>query len=165
MSATVFHLEMLDRDSFEPVAMPAGWTMSVVHPAQPSLNLRFYRDVGGHWNWTDRLAWSDELWRDYVNREALRTWVGRLDGEAVGYFELEAQESGNVEIAIFGLLPNFIGRGLGAVLLSAAIEAAWAIPGTRRVWVHTCTDDHEHALANYQKRGFRLFQTDASPPK
>ena len=43
-------------------------------------------------------------------------------GTPAGYFELEAQERGNVEIAYFGLLPRFIGRGLGGALLTATVE-------------------------------------------
>ena len=66
---------------------------------------------------------------------------------------------GNIEIKYFGLLSEFIGQGLGGPLLTAAIERAWAIPMTRRLWVHTCTSDHERALDNYLQRGFKLFKT------
>lgn len=157
---TIFHLEMLDRNAFRPKASPAGFEVVKVAPADPELNRRFYRDVGGSWNWTDKLVWSADDWRRYVCRDALTTWVGRLGDEPVGYFELESQPEGNVEIAYFGLLPPFIGRGLGGAFLSAAIERAWELPGMRRVWVHTCTDDHQHALDNYRKRGFEVFKTE-----
>ena len=32
--------------------------------------------------------------------------------------------------------------------------------GAQRVWVHTCSLDHPHALANYQARGFRIFRVE-----
>jgi GNAT superfamily N-acetyltransferase len=88
-----------------------------------------------------------------------------------GYFELEAQppsppsplpqgEGGiDVEIAYFGLLPQFVGCGLGSHLLTCAIECGWKM-GARRVWVHTCTLDHPQALANYQARGMRLYKEE-----
>jgi GNAT superfamily N-acetyltransferase len=60
----------------------------------------------------------------------------------------------------FGLLPEFIGMGLGGILLTAAVECAWREPNTTRVWLHTCSNDHKHALANYLKRGFQLFKTE-----
>ena len=88
------------------------------------------------------------------------TYVAHFDGQEVGYFELESQKGGDVEIVYFGLLPDFIGRGLGGALLSAAVERAWEITDTRRVWVHTCTEDHKHALDNYRQRGFILFKTE-----
>ena len=68
-----------------------------------------------------------------------------------------------IEIAYFGLLPEFIGRGLGGVLLTSAIETAWAwTPTPSRVWVHTCNRDHPSALANYQARGFEIYKTVTS---
>ena len=57
-----------------------------------------------------------------------------------------------------GLLPPFIGCGLGGPLLSAAVYNAWATPGARHIGVHTCTQDHEHALDNYKRRGFQVFK-------
>jgi GNAT superfamily N-acetyltransferase len=65
-----------------------------------------------------------------------------------------------VEIAYFGLLPEFIGRGLGGAMLTSAIENAWAwSPTPSRIWVHTCNRDHPGALANYQARGFKIYKT------
>jgi GNAT superfamily N-acetyltransferase len=69
------------------------------------------------------------------------------------------QEGGQVELAYFGLLPSFIGRGLGTELLAAAIDRAWQLrPG--RVWVHTCTLDHPRALQTYQSRGFEIYKSE-----
>jgi len=74
--------------------------------------------------------------------------------QPAGYFELRQHENGSVEIAYFGLLPDFIGRGWGKYLLNRAVESAWLL-GANRVWLHTCTLDHPAALPNYLKRGFR----------
>jgi len=82
--------------------------------------------------------------------------VAYVSGTPAGYFELEMQAGGNVEIVYFGLLPQFIGRGLGGALLTATVERAWAL-GAHRVWVHTCSLDHPNALPGYQARGFRVF--------
>jgi GNAT superfamily N-acetyltransferase len=54
-------------------------------------------------------------------------------------------------------LPQFVGKGLGGGLLSAAIENAWGAE-TNRVWVHTCSLDHPNALKNYQARGFQIYR-------
>lgn len=32
--------------------------------------------------------------------------------------------------------------------------------GAKRVWVHTCSLDGPNALANYQARGFQLYQVE-----
>jgi len=125
----------------------------------PSLNRYFYTTVGADWQWKDRLPWTHEQWKDYVERPSLQTWVLYVQGTPAGYLELD-QQGDNVEIAYFGLLKEFTGRGLGGWFLGEAIARAWAIEGTRRVWVHTCSYDHPAALANYQARGMRLFKTE-----
>lgn len=156
----IFHLEMLDRQALVPKQSSTDFDTALVDPADPSLNQQLYRAVGSTWQWTDRLNWDDTQWSKYVARNNLTTWIGYLKGERVGYFELESQDDGNVEIMYFGLLPEFIGMGLGGILLTAAAQCAWREPHTTRVWVHTCSNDHKHAMANYQKRGFQLFKTE-----
>jgi GNAT superfamily N-acetyltransferase len=79
--------------------------------------------------------------------------------EIAGYFELKKEPDGSTEVAYFGLMPKFIGRGLGKHLLTCAVEQAWA-DGAQRVWLHTCTDDDPAALPNYLKRGFKPFKTE-----
>jgi ribosomal protein S18 acetylase RimI-like enzyme len=39
--------------------------------------------------------------------------------------ELEVRPGGEVEIAVFGLVPEFMGRGLGSQLLTLATKLAW----------------------------------------
>ena len=51
----------------------------------------------------------------------------------------------DVEIAYFGLLPAFHGRGWGGALLEHALRRGFELGS--RVWVHTCTLDGPHALA------------------
>ncbi|MCB0210887.1 MAG: GNAT family N-acetyltransferase [Anaerolineae bacterium] len=122
----------------------------------PEMNRFFYTTVGRDFYWTDRLAWTIEQWAAWVDRPELRTWVGYLSGTPAGYFELETQPGDAVELTYFGLLPQFTGQGLGGYFLTQAIEQAWAM-NAARVWVHTCTLDHTSALANYQSRGFTLY--------
>jgi GNAT superfamily N-acetyltransferase len=126
----------------------------------PPFNRFLYEAVGKEWSWTDKLHWSEQQWSDYVCRPELQTWVAYLSGTPAGYFELEKQ-SESVEIAYLGLLPQFIGQGVGGPLLTHAIEQAWKMQA-QRVWVHTCTLDHPSALSNYQARGFRVFKQETT---
>ena len=156
----IFHLEMLDQKALVPKNKSTNFDTGLVDPADPILNQQLYRDVGSTWQWTDRLNWDNTQWSEYVMRSSLTTWIGYWKGERAGYFELESQSGGDVEIMYFGLLPEFIGMGLGGILLTAAVEHAWRKPQVTRVWVHTCSNDHKHALPNYLKRGFQLFKTE-----
>lgn len=113
-----------------------------------------YTEVGRAFHWTDRLSWSDETVRGYLDNPGVALWLMSWRGVPAGYFELRKHHDDSVEIAYFGLLPDFIGRGWGKHLLTRAVEAAWDLaPG--RVWLHTCTLDHPAALPNYLKRGFQ----------
>lgn len=144
---------------------PAPLLMRAEVPS-PSLNRYFYTAVGGDWQWKDRLPWSRERWLAYLDRPQVQTWVLYARGTPAGYIELEQQEGGHVEIAYFGLLPEFLGQGYGGYLLGEGIARAWQMPGTQRVWVHTCSLDHAAALQNYQARGMRIYkveETGASP--
>ena len=121
---------------------------------------RLYQDVGAEHAWIDRLPWTEEQWRAHVTRVDVEMWVLYVGGERAGYFELRFEPDGlSVEIAYFGLLPAFVGRGLGGPLLTAAVRAARA-RADLRVWLHTSTRDHAHALANYEARGFRVFHAE-----
>ncbi len=83
-----------------------------------------------------------------------------LAGDATaGFFELNRCDDGSVEIAYFGLVAAFMGRGIGKALLTRAAEEAWAL-GASRVWLHTCTLDSPRALPNYLARGFRVDRTE-----
>jgi len=118
-----------------------------------------YTEVGRRYHWVDRLGWTDQDISDYLNDPAVSLWLLTVSGAPAGYFELRRDADGAFEIAYFGLLQAFTGRGFGAYLLTEAAERAWAL-GATRVWLHTSTLDHPAALPNYVKRGFRVFRTE-----
>ena len=118
-----------------------------------------YREVGRSYHWTDRLPWTDEQITTYLQQPEVSIWTMSYGDDIAGYFELKRAADGSTEVAYFGLMPQFIGRGLGKHLLTSAVEQAW-VDGARRVWLHTCTDDDPAALPNYLKRGFTPFKTE-----
>jgi len=130
-------------------------------PPCPQLNRFFYTAVGAEWRWVDRFPWTLDQWQQYATRPNLETWVLYVSGTPAGYFELDGEPRSDIEIAYFGLIPQFIGQGLGAYLLTEATRRAWAKKATR-VWVHTSSLDHPNALPNYRARGFRLFKEEVS---
>jgi GNAT superfamily N-acetyltransferase len=121
---------------------------------------RLYRDVGRAHRWVDRLGWTDAQIRDHLDRSDVTLWLLWAAGAPAGYYELRADVDGSVEIAYFGLLPSYIGRGYGRFLLADAVRRAWTLAPTR-VWLHTASYDHEHALANYLARGFLIVRRES----
>ena len=157
-AVTTYYLE--SKDPSEHRRKPARDDLQVVECEipQPAFSRFLYRLVGDAWEWGDLDALDDAQWRARVEDPALRTWVAYHRGAVAGYFELH-REGDDVEIRYFGMADGFIGQGFGGSLLSTAIDHAWAWPGARRVWVHTCNLDHPSALAHYQARGLQLYQT------
>jgi GNAT superfamily N-acetyltransferase len=156
---TTTYLEMTAPDQLRPARTPElPFAVARAEIPSPELNRFLYTAVGGAWIWYGRLGWDRARWLEYLDRPTLETWVGYARGTPAGYFELE-REGDQVEIAYFGLLPGFIGKGLGGPLLTAAIERGWKM-GAARVWVHTCDLDHPAALANYKARGMRPYRVE-----
>jgi ribosomal protein S18 acetylase RimI-like enzyme len=154
------YLEMADPSELDGAPAPGeDVTVDRVENAPPSLWRFLYTEVGRPYHWVDRLGWSDGEVTDYLSDPALELWVLHADGETAGYFELRKYPDEAVEIAYFGLLPAFVGRGLGKFLLTCAVERAWA-RGAARVWLHTSSLDHSSALSNYLARGFSIWKQE-----
>jgi GNAT superfamily N-acetyltransferase len=136
-----------------PTPEPAPRIERMEH-CSPAVFRYLYAEVGRAFHWTDRLAWTDATIQSHLSTPAVSIWLISEAETSAGYFELREHDDGSVEIAYFGLLPAYIGRGWGKYLLTRATQAAWEL-GPSRVWLHTCTLDHPSALPNYLKRGFR----------
>lgn len=158
MGVTTWTLALDDPAGIRPPTRPAPAGFAVEVRRDPAVNADLYGRIGADYAWTDRLAWSSGRWAAWAER--VETWVATVDGEVVGLFELDPAP-GAAEIAIFGLLPEATGRGLGGHLLTAALRRGFAL--APRVWVHTCSLDGPHALANYRARGLLVVREDVSP--
>lgn len=159
---TTTYLEMTSPDQL--VSKPTEDTQVTFMQAEipnPDLNHFLFMSVGLPWQWYSRLSWRRRDWELYLNSSDVQTWVGYIRGTPFGYSELEKQSDAGVEIKFFGLLPAFIGQGLGSYLLTRTIEQAWAM-GASRVWLHTCSLDHPSALGNYLNRGFEAYQVETA---
>ncbi len=160
MEVTRTYLEMRDRSELRGAKL-ADPLIRIEEQTDYSIELfRFlYVEVGKNYHWVDRLPWTDEQITDYLTQPEISLWLMTYADEQAGYFELRKYEDGSTEIAYFGLIGKFIGRGLGKHLLTCAVEQAWA-DGANRVWLHTCTLDDQAAMPNYLKRGFKPFKTE-----
>ena len=156
VQVTTWYLQMTDPGQLAAAPEPdPDLEVRQAELPSPELSRMLYTGVGSDWYWTDRLGWSWERWHAWLARPEVETWVAWVRGSPAGYAELELQGDA-VELVSFGLLPGFIGRGLGTRLLDAALRRAWAL-GPKRVWVHTCSLDGPAALRTYQARGLEIY--------
>ena len=149
----VWYLEMASPNALSRREGPGA----IVRSSVPfgALNRFFYLEVGRDFHWTDRLAWTPERWQAWAERTEL--WLVHDRGTPAGYAELEPRADGTVEVAFFGLLAPFRGRGLGGRLLTRVVERAWEL-GPERVTVNTCELDGPYARGHYEARGFSVVR-------
>ena len=160
IEVTRTYLQLTRPDDLKPARDGEGRAQVIEIVRCPASFYRYlYGEVGCLYHWIDRLGWTDDEIRAHLARPEIRLWVMYADGVPAGYFELERHPDGSTEVAYFGLIQEFLGRGLGKHLLTEAVERAWA-GGANRVWLHTCTLDDPAALPNYLKRGFVAFKQE-----
>ena len=135
-------------------------TITLLEPSDFQINKFFYKNVGKNHRWIDRLSWDNLKWASYLDNNNVLTYVLKLNDELIGYFEtIQDLPNKSSEIAYFGILKDFIGNKFGGYLLSEAIKKCFEL-NCNKVWVHTCTLDHEHALKNYIDRGMKIFKQE-----
>ena len=137
-----------------------NYSLDLLDPSNFQLNKFFYKNVGKKHQWVDRLIWTDTQWIDYVSSKNVKTYIFKKKNDLAGFFELIShEEKKEIEIAYFGLLEEFQNKNLGSFLLSEAIKKSF-LNNINRVWLHTCSLDHENALNNYISRGMKIFKTE-----
>jgi GNAT superfamily N-acetyltransferase len=118
-----------------------------------------YDQVGSNWNWTSRKKLSEAALAAIIHDPRDEVHVLFVDGVPAGFVELDRRVEGEIEIAQFGLVPEFIGQGLGRYFIQWAINRSWRYK-PNRLWLHTCTEDHPAALPNYLKAGFAVYKEE-----
>jgi ribosomal protein S18 acetylase RimI-like enzyme len=158
--ATRTYLEMRDRSALRPAKPPeVECEVARIEKPDPALWRWLYSEVGREYHWVDRLEWTDDEARAYLDDPNVSLWVLTAGGRTAGYFELHREADSAVEIAYFGILPEFTGGGLGGHMLTEAVRRTWDA-GATRIWLHTSSLDHPAAIANYLNRGFTIFKTE-----
>lgn len=138
---------------------PAPIEMEKVGPAEALLVRSTYAQIWEPLAPRGRMAWSGADWEEELLLPGVDAWLARVGGEIAGFVELEAEPEGDLGIVVFGLVPEFQGKGFGGELLTLVTRLAWNNPGVQRVWLQTSSADHPHAMTNYEARGFRTFKT------
>ncbi len=157
---TVTYLEMTSPEQRAAAPGQAEPT-TILRAERPALS--FYRylydTIGTDWSWYARRRLSDKALAAIIHDDRVEVFVLYVRGVPAGYVELDRRVEGEVEIAYFGLMPEYIGRGLGPFLLDWALVRAWSLR-PRRVWLHTCSLDHPKALAVYRRAGFVAYDRE-----
>jgi catechol 2,3-dioxygenase-like lactoylglutathione lyase family enzyme/GNAT superfamily N-acetyltransferase len=144
-----------------PAKAPPRDGLTVVHAQRPSVAYYryLYDAVGREYDWTTRKRMSDAALSSILGDPRDEIHVLLVDGSPAGFAELDRRIQGEVELVQFGLMPEFIGQGLGKWFLHWTMDKAWSYAPTR-FWLHTCTKDHPAALPNYLQAGFEVYKEE-----
>lgn len=155
----VTYVEMTDRAQLVAAAPVPGLVLEPLDRTSPLVPDILAR-VGAPYGWKSSRRTPDE-WRAWFDENPRRAFgLLSFTDDHAGIVAYDPQDH-EVEIKSFGLLPDFVGKGLGGHALTLGIQHAWELsPTAARVWLHTSSFDHPSALPNYHRRGFRTFKTE-----
>ncbi|QJP17047.1 GNAT family N-acetyltransferase [Starkeya sp. ORNL1] len=156
IASVVTYLEMRARPARmrEPEAALA---VRRVETPQPDWYRALFRRIGEDWLWLSRLELSDEALLAIIGDPLVELYALTHDGADVGLLELDFRQApALVELAFFGVVPEFTGAGAGRFLMNRANEIVWS-RSVERLMVHTCTLDHPAAVGFYLKAGFTAY--------
>ncbi len=161
MQVDRYYLEINSLENLNKINSPnQNLALEKLNPPDLELNKFFYKNIGKNHRWIDRLVWDNFKWISYLENENVSTYILKLNKDLVGYFEVIHDLSNkSSEIAYFGILDNYIGKKFGGYLLSEAVKICFQLK-SEKVWVHTCSLDHKHALNNYLNRGLKIFKKE-----
>jgi GNAT superfamily N-acetyltransferase len=154
ITITVTHLAM-ETPPTVPARPAPPRKLAILRAERPTVAFyRFlYNTVGETWQWTKRRLMEDAELLANIRDPKVELYVLYVAGVPAGYAELDFRPTPDADLAYFGLMPEFVGGGLGSYLLDWAVRAMW-LKGPRRLTVNTCDLDHPRALQTYQRAGF-----------
>lgn len=162
LECVITYLEMTAQPTAPTPPIPSG-KHALLRAENPTVSYyRFlYESVGTPWLWYERRLIDDDALAKIIQDPKIEIFVLYVAGVPAGYSELDLREPPDIELSYFGLMPEFIGSGLGRYFLRWTIDQAWTHQPDR-LWVHTCNFDHPRALGVYQKTGFTPYRQAAT---
>jgi GNAT superfamily N-acetyltransferase len=161
LDVTVHYLEMLAPPAAGVVPPSPLDGLAVRHVPAPSVEFyrALYNAVGKDYDWYSRRIMTDDALAAIIHDPLDEMHLLELNGEPVGFAELDRRRPAEIELVQFGLTTPLVGRGLGKWFLEWTIDRAWSY-APKRFWLHTCSRDHPAALPNYLKRGFVKYKEE-----
>lgn len=151
LAAVVTYLEM----RIQPGASTTASEFVIREVKNPELDWYrgLYRQIGQRWLWFSRLRLNNVDLRSVLHDPNIDIFALSHNGVDAGLLEFDRRAMPEIELSFFGVVPELLGKGAGRALLKHGLEAMWQ-HRPQRIWLHTCTLDHPHALGFYRKAGF-----------
>ena len=143
----------------EPQHRPAPLSLhtkvALLRAEQPTVSFYryLYNTIGERAFWCERRRLDDDAIAALLADPEIEIYVLYVGGVPAGFAELDLGEADEIELAYFGLIPEFLNHGLADYLLGWVVDEAWR-RGPNRLWLETTNFEHPTVLAAYQKAGF-----------
>ena len=127
ISYDVTFLEMMKRPSFGWPTFDDAHTVQVNEKKECSLKyfLSIYGEVGKKFEWTDQFLNGSDKVLAFLKSQKVKFFELNVNSSVAGFFMLDFREKWVCDLAYFGLIEGYIGKGLGSYMLSYAILTAW----------------------------------------
>jgi GNAT superfamily N-acetyltransferase len=157
LASLVTFVEMTERPNRSRRPAPAGCMLEPIDRWDTDAFLDLYREIGWEWLWSSRLLMPREELEAKLAAPHMRSWCPMTGGRRMGIVEMNLSAPNETEISFFGLVPDAVGGGIGGWMMQQAIDIAFARPGVKRLWLHTCHFDSPQALPFYMHMGFMPY--------
>ena len=157
---TVTYLEMVSYPKSLILTKPEQLNAKIKLMVEPTVDFYryLYNTVGEKWTWIERRLLDDTDLQKLIRSSDVEIYILYVDDNVAGFGEIGWDRASNgSEIKYFGLMPDYIGKGLGPYFLNNIINIAWK-RNPVRLRVNTCDLDHPSALRVYQKSGFNILE-------
>ena len=156
IAAVVTSLEMRQRPAPRPDVSNSA--VALQHVARPELTWfrDLFRSVGESWIWVSRLAMPDAALAAIIHDPLVEIYVLKSGGPKPDCWNSISVPQANASWA--SLTDTGLRRPRRGPLADESRDRARVVTPIRRFWLHTCTFDHQDALAFYVRSGFRPFR-------
>ena len=161
VSYDVSYLEMITRPIFNWPKSKIFKKVCVVESSEISSGtfLQLYEKVGRQYEWTDQFLCKRSKVDSFITSKKVNFYQMLVNNDISGFFVLDFRVCKVCDLSYFGLLPIYIGKGLGSYMLRYAILTAWG-QDIEKMTVNTNTLDHRNALPLYKKYGFTTIRVE-----
>jgi len=139
------------------------YNIAHINPIKVDQYKEIYKRVGSQYSWLGRSIMKDDDLKKIIANKKVEIYFIKKGSQSIGFFEIDYSSNylkdKELRIVHFGLIREYIGKGLGIKLMNAAVTRAYYL-NIDKIILQTNSLDHKRALPFYKKYGFEIFSEE-----